>query len=84
MYVCLGLLIHHHVSSFEHYWGQGFIDAQQFDVLLIVGDFNVDFDRQGQHIPLLLAFMAENNLVASYLFYRSTVSFTYERDDGAC
>ena len=25
---------------------QGFIDAQQFDMLIIVGDFNVDFDRQ--------------------------------------
>ena len=39
---------------------QGFIDAQQFDMLIIVGDFNVDFDRQGPLVPLLLEFMSEN------------------------
>ena len=63
---------------------QGFIDAQQFDMLIIVGDFNVDFDRQGPLVPLLLEFMSENCLVASDLSYRSYVGFTYERDDGSC
>ena len=63
---------------------QGFIDAQQFDMLIIVGDFNVDFDRQGPLVPLLLEFMSENCLVASDLSYRSYVGFTYERDNGSC
>ena len=39
-------------------------------MLFIVGDLKVDSDRQGQHTP------AENNIVASYLLYRSTVSVT--------
>ena len=53
-------------------------------MLIIVGDFNVDFDRQGPLVPLLLEFMSENCLVASDLSYRSYVGFTYERDDGSC
>ena len=48
---------------------QGFIDAQQFHMLIIVGDFNVDFDRQGPLVPLLLEFMSENCLVASDVSY---------------
>jgi endonuclease/exonuclease/phosphatase family metal-dependent hydrolase len=55
---------------------QGFLDVQNYDVLLIVGDFNV--------ASLLLDFMADNHLVASDLSYRSAVSFTYVRDDGSC
>ena len=52
-------------------------------MLIIVGDFNVDFDRQGPLVPLLLEFMSENCLVASDMSYRSYVGFTYERDDGS-
>ena len=53
---------------------QGFIDSQQFDVLLVVG---VDFDKQGTLASLLLEFMTDYSLVATDLSYRSTVSFTY-------
>jgi hypothetical protein len=63
---------------------KGFLDVHNYDVLLIVGDFNVDFDRRGPLASLLLEFMADNHLVASDLSYRSAVSFTYVRDDGSC
>ena len=54
---------------------QGFLDVQNY-VLIIIGDFNVDFDRRGPLASLLLVFMADNHLVASDLSYRSAVSFT--------
>ena len=63
---------------------QGFIDVQEFDMLLVVGDFNVDFNRSSSLTSLLLDFMDDNNLVASDLSYQSEIKFTYERDDGSC
>ena len=62
---------------------QGFIDAQQFDMLIIVGDCGF-WLKQGPLVPLLLEFMSENCLVASDLSYRSYVGFTYECDNGSC
>ena len=63
---------------------QGFIDVQEFDMFLVVGDFNVDFNRSSSLTSLLLDFMDDNNLVASDLSYQSEIKFTYERDDGSC
>ena len=49
------------------------------DVNIVVGDFNIDFDRGGQLANLL---MAELNLVVYDLSFRERVGYTYERDDG--
>ena len=48
---------------------QGFVDVQNFDMLLVAGDFNVDFIRQGPLTSLLLDFMADNKLIAADLPY---------------
>ena len=55
---------------------EGFIVSQQFDNIVLAGDFNVDFDRGGSLADLLLDFI---NIVACDLSY---IGFTYERDDG--
>ena len=49
----------------------------------IVGDFNVDFTRDGLFNPLLLDFLAEQNPLACDLLFQDSVNFTYERDDGS-
>ena len=41
---------------------EGFISTQQCDVNIIIGDFNVDFDRGGSLARLLSDFMSEHNL----------------------
>ena len=48
---------------------------------LLVGDFNVDFDRDGLR-GLLLDFMSGQNLMACDLLFPNDVQFTYERGDG--
>ena len=58
---------------------EGFVDTQQCDVNLLVGDFNVDFSRGGMLSNLLVDFMSEFNLVACDLCFHND---TYERDDG--
>ena len=61
---------------------EGFIVSQQFDNIVLVGDFNVDFDRGGSSADLLLDFMTDLNVVACDLSHRNSIGFTYERDDG--
>ena len=59
----------------------GFIDSCRCDVNIIVGDFNVDFDRRGLLCDLLTTFMSDMNLTACDLFFRQEIKYTYERDD---
>ena len=54
-----------------------------YSINLIVGDFNVDFDRGGSLAELLVEFMFEMNLSACDLSFRQYVNFAYKRDDGA-
>ena len=51
---------------------------------MVVGDFNVDFDRDGPLAKLLNDFIIELDLSVCDLSFRDKVKFTYERDDGAC
>ena len=62
---------------------EGFITAHQCDDNLIVGDFNVDFNRQGPLKQLVLDFMVDLDLVACDLSFQDSVGFTYERDDSS-
>ena len=48
---------------------EGFIDSQEFDVCLIVGDFNVDFSRGGSLKDMLCCFMSGFSLFACDLLY---------------
>ena len=45
--------------------------------ILIVGDFNVDFDRGGSLAELLVEFMSEMNLSACDLSFRQYVNYIY-------
>ena len=51
-------------------------------VNILVGDFNVDFDRQSPMTGLLVDLMKSLDFCACDLLYRDLVKFTYERDDG--
>ena len=51
----------------------GFIDSCRCDVTIIVGDFNVDFDRRGLLCDLLTTFMYDMNLTACDLFFRQEI-----------
>ena len=59
-----------------------FIHSNQSDVVVIVGDFNVDFDRCNQITSLLSDFMSDHGLCSCDLLFRDDVQFTYEHDDG--
>ena len=61
---------------------EGFVISQCCDVNIIVGDFNVDFDRGGAQEELLNDFAAELDLLACDSSFRESVMYTYERDDG--
>ena len=61
---------------------EGFIESQRCDHTVVVGDFNVDFDRGGSLASLLTDFIVEHDFVVCDLSYRESVKFTYERDDG--
>ena len=61
---------------------QGFIASQHFDVLLIAGDCNVDFDRSGPFHSLLVDFITELNLFVCDLPFKNPVWFTYEGSQG--
>ena len=72
----------HSSELFPHMLGEieGFIDSTEFDVCLIVGDFNVDFSRYGSIKDILCCFMSGFNLFACDLLYN--IGHAYERDDG--
>ena len=60
---------------------EGFITSHACDVNVIVGDFNVDFDRGGPLARLLNDFILEFGLLACDLNFRPSVCYTYESDD---
>ena len=61
---------------------EGFIDSQDYDMLAVVGDFNVDFSHTDRrHTNDLLQFIRTNSLIAKDLDFPD-VQFTYESDDG--
>ena len=60
---------------------EGFIASHACDVNIIVGDFNVDFDRGGPLLKLLDDFMLEFDLSACDLNFCPSVGYTYESDD---
>ena len=59
---------------------EAFIGSNHCDIV-IVGDFNVDFDRGGLFAKLLKDFMIELDLCVCDLGFSSSVKYTYERDD---
>ena len=48
---------------------------------LLVGDFNVDFNRDGCLKDLLVDFMSHLDLHTCDLLFSDHISYTYERDD---
>ena len=62
----------------------GFIDSQSYNSLLLVGDFNVDFDRGGLNSQFLTTFIDDLNLSVVDLSFRPSVKYTFESDDGSC
>ena len=52
-------------------------------VVVLVGDFNVNFDRGGALGKLLVDFLSELNLCACDMSFHSSVNYTYEREDGS-
>ena len=61
---------------------EGFIDSQDYAMLAVVGDFNVDFScTDRRHTNDLLQFIHTNSLIAKDLDFPD-VQFTYESDDG--
>ena len=84
---CVYMPAEYHSSSSSDYLNtlgelEGFLDSHQCDVNILVGDFNVDFDRQSPLTGLLVDFMKSLDFCAFDLLYRDLVKFTYERDDG--
>ena len=61
---------------------EGFIDSQNCNFVIVVGDLNVDFDRGGEHAKLLVDFMVELNLYSCDLSFPHAVGYTYQHDDG--
>ena len=55
----------------------GFIHSCHSDVVVIVGDFNVDFDRCCQLTRLLRDFMSDHSLFSCDLPFKDEVMFTY-------
>ena len=60
---------------------EGFLASRDHDVCLLVGDFNVDFDRDGCLNDLLVDFMSHLDLHACNLLFSDNISYTYEKDD---
>ena len=61
---------------------EGLIETEKCDVNMLIGDFNVDFCRDGCLSRLLLDFMSELDLCACDLSFCNSIHYTYERDDG--
>ncbi len=72
-------------SDFLQFLGEleGFIDTQSFDNIAIIGDFNVDFDRDGPILQLLKSFMDDTGVIAADLAHRHSISYTSECDDSS-
>ena len=71
-------------SAFNEYLNtlgelEGFLESQQ---CILVGYFNVDFDRRSSLAKLLADYLSEMNMCACDLSFRGLINYTYERDDG--
>ena len=54
------------------------IASHHFDILLIAGDFNVDFDRPDPFHSLLVDFTSELDMSVCDLPFKTSVRYTYE------
>ena len=84
---CIYMPYENHPSSFTDYLNtlgeiQGLLDSHSYSGAFLIGDFNVDYDRNSPLTDLLCNFMTELDLVASDLQYKDSILFTYERDGG--
>ena len=87
LFVCVYMPSSSCPSSYTEYLNtlgelEGFIYSHHCDVVAVVGDFNVDFDRCNPRAKLLDDFMSDHSLCSCDLPFRDDVMFTYERDDG--
>ncbi len=62
---------------------EGFVSSQQFDSLLIAGDFYVDFARSCVNTGHLLSLMEDFNLKSVDLRFLSNIDFTYKGPNGS-
>ena len=62
---------------------EGFISSHCCDVVVNVGELNVDFDHCCPHASLSDDFMSDHSLCLSDLSFQEDVMHTYECDDGA-
>ena len=60
----------------------GFIEAQDFELLAIIEDFNVDHDCGSPIKELLKSFMLDHHLSTADLAFQQFINFTYESVDG--
>ena len=60
----------------------GIISAENFDNIIIVGDFNTDLSRPGSNFTTLTSFMSSHKLVCVDKLYN--INFTYRKDDFSC
>lgn len=77
----------HRLSSFDDYLIilgelEGFMDSQQCDRNILVGDFNVDLDCGGCLADLLNDYISDSDLCVCDLSYSSSVKYTFESNDG--
>ena len=85
--ICVYMPCNYDQSSYGDYLNtlgelEGFIELQNCDFVVIVGDFNVDFHHDGQKVMLLNDFLVDLRLHARDLDFGALVNYTYERDDG--
>ena len=60
----------------------GIISAENFDNIIIAGDFNTDLSRPGSNFTTLTSFMSSHKLVCVNKLYN--IKFTYRKDDFSC
>ena len=60
----------------------GIISAENFDNIIIAGDFNTDLSRPGSNFTTLTSFMSSHKLVCVDKLYN--INFTYRKDDFSC
>ena len=61
---------------------EGLLIAQQFDYLLVAGDFNTDVCRSSIFTKMLLDFTDDHSLVFADLQFREAVGWTFESHSG--
>ena len=57
---------------------EGFIECHNCDAVIVAGDFNVDFDRDGQNSKLLEDYIMDLKLHVRDLDFHDQVCHTYE------